>query len=417
MTPRAGVVLDGRYELTQRLAIGGMGEVWTAVEVESGQRYAAKVMRPEFAGEKLFLDRIAAEARNSRDLVHPGIARTYDAGVVGGLGYLVMELVEGETLSTVLRREGTLSPRTLLDVLAQTADALAAAHAAGVVHRDIKPGNLLMTADGAVKLTDFGISIGANQAPMTDAGMVMGTAQYLPPEQAMGRPATGAGDVYALGIIAYEALAGRRPFTGATQVDIAFAHVTEPLPALPAHVDPALRALVEQMLAKDPADRPASAAVVAERARALRSDLDAGTWDPARVRGAWRLPTLALRRGGRGAAADGSGDANASTAARTSAASAASASVSGGADPAPRRSRRRAPSRERQVALAVGIVLAAMLVTLAILTLANLGSTAALVAAVVMVPAGGGRARLPHRGWQEEVGQTVDLGSRKVLSW
>lgn len=285
MTPRAGVRLDGRYELTKQIAVGGMGQVWAGIELTSRRQVAIKVLRPEFAGEQLFLDRIAAEARNSHVLEHPGIARTYDHGVVDGLGYLVMEFVYGEPLSEVLTREGTLGPRRVLDIMAQTSDALAVAHAAGVVHRDIKPANLLISGDGAVTITDFGISIAANQAPMTAAGMVMGTAQYLPPEQAMGRPATGAGDIYALGIIAYEALVGHRPFTGATQVDIAFAHVTEQLPPLPGTVDLPIRILVEGMLSKDPADRPASAQRVAARARELLAGH--GPWEPERAAEAW----------------------------------------------------------------------------------------------------------------------------------
>lgn len=400
MTPRAGVVLDGRWELETRIAIGGMGEVWSATEIGSGERFAAKVMRPEFAGEQLFLDRIAAEARNARDLTHPGIARTYDAGVVGGLGYLVMELVEGETLATILKRQRTLTPRTTLDVLAQTADALAAAHASGVVHRDIKPGNLLLTANGTVKLTDFGISIGENQAPMTDAGMVMGTAQYLPPEQAMGQPATGAGDIYALGIIAYEALAGRRPFTGATQVDIAFAHVTEPLPALPVTVDPPLADLVTSMLAKDPADRPASAAVVAERARALLDELDAATWDPERVKGAWVPPSTIARAGARSdprRAAHRPG-----TPARAR-------------DRTRDRDRVRHPSGARQAIGAAAVVVVAALITLVILTLANLGASAALAAAALVVPIRRDRSLLPRRGWQHETDRSVRLINREVL--
>ncbi|MBN8882445.1 MAG: serine/threonine protein kinase [Salana multivorans] len=292
MTPRAGVVVD-RWELTRLIAIGGMGQVWAAQEKPGGREVALKVLRPEFAGERLFLDRIAAEARNSLDLVHPGIARTYAHGEIDGLGYIVMELVPGEPLSTILARERVLSRRLVLDVVAQTADALATAHEAGVVHRDIKPANLILGPGGRVVLTDFGISLAANQAPMTAAGMVMGTAQYLPPEQAMGRPATGAGDVYALGIIAYESLVGKRPFTGQTQVDIAFAHVTEPVPPLPETIDAPVRELVEQMLEKEPARRPSPASEVATRARELGAAIapDDG-WDPVEPRRARR------RRGG-----------------------------------------------------------------------------------------------------------------------
>ncbi|WP_454299672.1 serine/threonine-protein kinase [Salana multivorans] len=181
-----------------------------------------------------------------------------------------MELVPGEPLSTILARERVLARRLVLDIMAQTADALSAAHNAGVVHRDIKPANLILGPGGRVVLTDFGISLAANQAPMTAAGMVMGTAQYLPPEQAMGRAATGAGDLYALGIIAYESLVGKRPFTGATQVDIAFAHVTDPVPPLPATIDERVRTLVEGLLEKEPTRRPSPAAHVAARGSRAR---------------------------------------------------------------------------------------------------------------------------------------------------
>lgn len=269
MTPRAGVLLNGRYELLARIAVGGMGEVWAAQDRSTRREVAAKVLRPEFAGEQLFLDRLAAEARNSATLVHPGIARTHDHGVTDGLGWLIMDLVKGEPLTAVLSREQVLPVHVVLSIVAQTADALAVAHRAQVVHRDIKPANLLLGPGGTVTVTDFGISIAADQAPMTAAGMVMGTAQYLPPEQAMGRAATGAGDLYALGIIAYEALAGQRPFTGATQVDIAFAHVSDPVPPLPLQLPAPVRAFVMRLLEKDPERRPADAAAVAARARAL----------------------------------------------------------------------------------------------------------------------------------------------------
>lgn len=366
MIPRTGVLLDGRYELTRRIAVGGMGEVWAATELRTGREVAAKVLRPEFAGEQLFLERIEAEARNSAQLTHPGIAQTYGHGEVDGLGYLVMELIEGEPLSAVLAREKTLKPRMLLDILAQTADALAVAHAAGVVHRDIKPANLLIEPDGCVKLTDFGISLGTNQAPMTAAGMVMGTAQYLPPEQAMGKPATGAGDIYALGIIAYESLVGRRPYTGATQVDIAFAHVTEDLPPLPAYVDAPLRQLVESMLAKDPLERPKDAAAVASAARVMIATLDAGAWDPGLVAGRWISPSE------HGAAM-----------ARSALVAAAAPAIHHGAShrsTARRRPRRSAPSLRQQLVLAIAIVVLTALITLIVLWLGNLGGPAAAAA-------------------------------------
>ncbi|WP_345042766.1 serine/threonine-protein kinase, partial [Georgenia daeguensis] len=259
MAPRTGLVLGGRYELTTRIAVGGMGEVWEALDRRLGRTVAAKVLRPELVGDELFLARLRTEARNTAGLQHQNVAMLLDHGEQEGSGYLVMELVLGETLADRLDREGTLAADDLVPLLVQACRGLHAAHTAGVVHRDVKPANVIIRPDGTVKLTDFGISLGANQEPMTSAGMVMGTAQYLPPEQAMGRAATPAGDVYALGVMAYECLAGHRPFTGSTQVDIAFAHVNQPVPPLPASVPAPVAAVVERMLAKDPARRPASA--------------------------------------------------------------------------------------------------------------------------------------------------------------
>lgn len=273
MKPAAGLLLGERYELTERLAIGGMGEVWVATDLNLRRHVAAKVLREEFAGDQHFLRRLRAEAVNSAALTHQNIAAMYDYGEQRGSGYLIMELVRGESLEDLLRRERTLEASQVLPVLAQTARALHAAHRAGVVHRDVKPSNILITPDGNVKITDFGISLGSNQAPMTAAGMVMGTAQYLPPEQAMGRAATGAGDIYALGVVAYESLVGKRPFTGTNQVDIAFAHVKQPVPPLPGSVDPRVREVVEQMLAKDPEARPRSAASLARTLEAVAASL------------------------------------------------------------------------------------------------------------------------------------------------
>ena len=276
MTPEAGLLLGGRYELMTRIAVGGMGEVWQAADLHLDRKVAAKVLRAEFAGDSSFLARMRAEARNAAGLSHINVTAMYDYGEQEGAGYLIMELVEGEPMSELLGRERTLAPRQLLPILAQTARGLHAAHVAGVVHRDVKPSNLLITRDGTVKITDFGIALGANQAPMTAAGMVMGTAQYLPPEQAMGKAAQGVGDIYALGVIAYEALVGRRPFTGSTQVDIAFAHVNQPVPPMPGKIDPRVRDVVMSMLDKDPERRPRSGAslgrILDDLQRALHSE-------------------------------------------------------------------------------------------------------------------------------------------------
>lgn len=273
MTPKKGLVLGDRYELTELIAVGGMGEVWQAADLHLQRRVAAKVLREEFAGDPTFLQRMRTEARNAAGLSHVNVTAMYDYGEQEGAGYLVMELVEGEPMSELLARERTLAPGQLLPILAQTARGLHAAHVAGVVHRDVKPSNLLITRDGTVKITDFGIALGANQAPMTAAGMVMGTAQYLPPEQAMGRSAQGVGDIYALGIIGYEALVGRRPFTGSTQVDIAFAHVNQPVPPMPEEIDERVRDVVMSMLDKDPESRPRSGASLARILDGLLRDL------------------------------------------------------------------------------------------------------------------------------------------------
>ncbi len=263
MRPDVDTLLGGRYRLVSRIAVGGMGEVWVAHDESLARDVAIKVLKEEFAGDEGFLERFRTEARNGAGLSHPNIAALYDYGEQDGSGFLVMELVLGEPMSDLLDRQPVLPTRRLLPILAQTARALHAAHVGGVVHRDVKPGNILLARSGRVKITDFGISTATNQIPMTASGMVMGTAQYLSPEQAIGRAATPASDVYSLGIVAYEALVGNRPFTGPTAVDIAVAHVNTPVPPMPDAVDPELADLVMRMLAKDPDDRPRSAATLA----------------------------------------------------------------------------------------------------------------------------------------------------------
>ena len=272
MTSGAGRVLGGRYTLLTPIAQGGMGEVWKARDRVSGHIVAAKVLRPELAGEELSLSRLRLEARNSMSISHPNIANTQDSGEEDGIGWIIMELVDGYPLTDYLRGGSRIEPEYLMPILVQVAMALGAAARAGVVHRDIKPANIIVRPDGMVKLTDFGISRAKGQVNLTAAGMVMGTAQYLPPEQAMGEVATPIGDLYALGVIAYEAAAGRRPFTGETQVDIAFAHVNDPVPPLPDFVPEPLADVILHLLEKDPAKRPESgSAAVREIASAAKA--------------------------------------------------------------------------------------------------------------------------------------------------
>lgn len=271
---KVGMKISGRFLLLSRLAIGGMGEVWQTLDEKTGERLALKILRPELAGKKLFLSRLQIEAYNASRVHHPNLAEVHASGEDAGLGWISMELVDGVSLTEILDQEHILETDFLLSVLYQTADALSAVHGAGIVHRDIKPGNIMVTPTGEVKLTDFGISKAPGQVNLTQAGMVMGTAQYLPPEQAMGQPATPAGDLYALGVIAYEALAGKRPFSGDKPVDIAFAHVNKPVPALPDSVAPSLRELVMELLEKEPQKRLASADALMQRLEEVQQALN-----------------------------------------------------------------------------------------------------------------------------------------------
>ncbi|WP_218004486.1 serine/threonine-protein kinase, partial [Microtetraspora niveoalba] len=266
-------VLGGRYRLTSRIAAGGMGEVWQATDQLLGREVAVKLLRQHMAADPAFRERFRNEARITAGLTDPGIAQVFDYGESDGVAYLIMELVSGEPLSGILRRHGTLSPEITLDVVGQVAKALHTAHRAGIIHRDIKPGNLLVTEVGTVKVTDFGIARALEAAPVTQSGIVLGTAQYVSPEQASGERLTPATDVYSLGVVAYECLAGRPPFDGETQVAIALHHLYDAPPPLPASVPPRVRELVLAMLAKDPDARPAGSREVAERAVALRESL------------------------------------------------------------------------------------------------------------------------------------------------
>ena len=269
MRPEPDALLGERYRLRARLAVGGMGEVWRATDELLDRDVAVKVLKEELTSDPGFLERFRGEARHSAALSHANIASTYDYGEAAASAYLVMELVPGEPMSDLLSRRGSLPPEETMALLAQAAAGLSVAHDVGVVHRDVKPGNLMVTPDGRVKVTDFGIARAADAAPLTRTGQVMGTAQYLAPEQAMGHPATPAGDVYALGVIAHEALTGSRPFTGESQVAIAMAQINQDPPPLPPSLPEGVRQLVERCMAKDPARRPADAGAFRDVARAL----------------------------------------------------------------------------------------------------------------------------------------------------
>ncbi|WP_427015908.1 protein kinase domain-containing protein [Pseudarthrobacter sp. P1] len=270
MRPISGITLGGRFQLTSRIAIGGMGEVWKAQDLVLGRIVAIKILKEEYTGDPGFRERFRAEARHTALLNHMGIANVFDYGEEEGSAYLVMELVPGEPLSTILERDHLLSSDRTLSIIAQTARALAVAHAQGLVHRDVKPGNLLITPEGRVKVTDFGIARLADQVPLTQTGQVMGTAQYLAPEQATGQLATGSSDIYALGVIGYECITGHRPFSGESQIAIALAQVNDAPPPLPDTLPTPVRALLMSMLSKDPANRPANALKLADAAEAIR---------------------------------------------------------------------------------------------------------------------------------------------------
>jgi serine/threonine-protein kinase len=267
------VILAGRYRLDEPIAAGAVGEVWRGLDVVLDRPVAVKLLRAGYAQHPDTLARFRAEARHAGSLSHPGIAHVYDYGEPDPPHppFLVMELVDGPSLAALIAG-GAMDPGQVMDVIAQAAAGLDAAHRAGLVHRDIKPGNLLVGRDGLVKITDFGIAHAAGSAPLTRTGTMIGTPAYLAPERVAGAPATPASDLYSLGVVAYECLAGTAPFTGIA-VEVALAHRDCPLPPLPATVPGEVAALVAALTAKEPAARPASAGLVAAQAGRLRDTM------------------------------------------------------------------------------------------------------------------------------------------------
>ncbi len=280
MPLQPGAMIADRYRLERHIATGGMGAVWEARDRRLDRAVAVKVLKPEFSADPEFLDRFRAEARTTARLNHPGIANVFDYGETTGTDgvatpYLVMELVRGEPLNAVLRRMGAIPADLVLDMLEQSGRALQAAHAAGLVHRDIKPGNILITPTGQVKITDFGIAKAVDAVPMTRDGMVMGTAQYISPEQALGGEATPASDVYALGVVGYEALTGRRPFAATGTFAVPQAHISAPPDPLPDTVPAPIRGLIGYALTKDPVYRYRDGGHFADAVAAVRAGGDA----------------------------------------------------------------------------------------------------------------------------------------------
>jgi serine/threonine-protein kinase len=263
-------LLNGRYELGDVIGSGGMGAVYRAFDTRLGRTVAVKALRGGALADELARARMRSEARLASTVHHPGVAQIYDyddsSTTHGGMAFIVMELVEGRSLAQVLREEGRLPVDQVMSVVQQVADALAAAHAAGVVHRDLKPANIMLTDAGRAVLVDFGIASSAGSEPLTETGALIGTADYLSPEQAAGRAASPRSDLYSLGVVAYQCLTGTSPFRREHHVATALAHLQDDLPPLGESVPQDVRELVGDLAEKNPVDRPTAAAEVARRA-------------------------------------------------------------------------------------------------------------------------------------------------------
>ncbi|HET9127899.1 MAG TPA: serine/threonine-protein kinase [Propionibacteriaceae bacterium] len=271
-----GYVLARRYRVSSRIASGGMGEVWSGTDLETEETLAIKIMHPHTAEEQTFAARFREEARLAGELRHPNIVHVCDSGEDDGLAFMVMELVPGTTVAKLVASTGAQRPALVWSVMSQVAAALAVAHEHGIVHRDVKPSNILITADGVVKLSDFGIAHATDAVVETRMGEILGTPHYLSPEQAEGKRATPQSDLYALGVVAHEMLTGHKPFARDTPIATALAHLMSPPPELPERVPEELAAMVLACLEKEPQDRPISAADLRDAVReaVARAGLD-----------------------------------------------------------------------------------------------------------------------------------------------
>ncbi|MFC7277620.1 serine/threonine-protein kinase [Paractinoplanes rhizophilus] len=268
-------VLGGRYRLQRRLGRGGTATVWEARDTRLDRNAAVKILDASARTDPAALERLRREARSVAGLAHDNIVGVYDVDIAEDAAYLVMELVDGRSLTETIAQRGRLPVGSAVSIAAQVCDALGAAHAAGVVHRDIKPSNILVTPSGLVKVCDFGVALldrAGGDAALTGAGNVVGTCQYMAPEQAAGDPVDGRADLYAVGCVLYAMLAGAPPFAADHPIEVLDLHLNEPPVPLRAHRDdvpPELQRLVDELLAKRPADRPRTAWSVRDRLRAV----------------------------------------------------------------------------------------------------------------------------------------------------
>ncbi len=278
-----GLVLDGRYEVTSRIARGGMATVFLATDRRLDREVAVKVMHPHLADDEQFIARFHREAKSAARMSHPNVVAVFDQGTSDDVVYLVMEYVAGTTLRDLISERGALTPGEALGVLEPLLDALGAAHRAGVVHRDVKPENVLLTDDGRVKVADFGLARAASASQTgTTTGMLMGTAAYLSPELVTRGVADARSDVYAAGIMLFEMLTGRQPFVGEVPIQVAYQHVNDEVPP-PSSLDPGLPVELDDLVtwstARDPDERPRDARELVADVRRLRTDLDDATLD------------------------------------------------------------------------------------------------------------------------------------------
>ncbi|MCG3042244.1 Stk1 family PASTA domain-containing Ser/Thr kinase [Streptomyces sp. S1A] len=274
--PLIGHVLDGRYRVEARIAVGGMATVYRAMDTRLDRELALKVMHPSLAADASFVDRFIREAKSAARLSHPNVVGVFDQGEDGGYVYLAMEYVQGCTLRDVLRERGALRPRAALDVLEPVLAALGAAHLAGLVHRDVKPENVLIGDDGRVKVADFGLVRAVGSQTSASTGSVLGTVSYLAPEQIEHGTADARADVYACGVVLYEMLTGSKPHAGGTPAQVLYQHLHQDVPApstLVPGLAPALDDLVARTAARDPGRRPADAVELLAEVGAVKEAL------------------------------------------------------------------------------------------------------------------------------------------------